>query len=277
MTRVKLFIARMLYAVLKIILRKDRHTIRRGGIFYEVDLTEGIDLSLFLFGNFQSYITGNKYFSINKDAVAFDIGANIGSMTLRFSQMVPHGRVYAFEPTDYAFKKLLRNISMNPGLSERIIPIQVFVSDHSESDSRIEAYASWKVNGKSPVTHPLHGGTIQTATAVSAITLDDFCEKEDIQRVDLIKIDTDGHELKVLRGARKTVEKFRPCIIFEVGLYVMEEHNITFKDYFDYFLSAGYILVNSKDGKVVKLENYFKQIPLNATTDIIALSLGRLH
>ncbi|MFC1813990.1 FkbM family methyltransferase [Thermodesulfobacteriota bacterium] len=276
MTRVKLIIARMLYTVLKIILRKDRHRIRRGGISYEVDLTEGIDLSLFLFGNFQSYITGNKYFSLKKDAVVFDIGANIGSMTLKFSQMTPHGRVYAFEPTDYAFNKLLRNISMNPELSKRIIPVQSFVRDRSEPDHQIEAYASWKVNGKSSDTHPLHGGTIQTADAVSGITLDDFCEKEDIQRVDLIKIDTDGHELRVLRGARKTVEKFFPYIIFEVGLYVMEEQGIVFKKYFDYFSSLDYILINSKNGKVIAIENYFKQIPLKATTDIIALPPGRL-
>jgi len=276
MTRVKLFIARMLYTVLKIILRKDRHRIRRGGISYEVDLTEGIDLSLFLFGNFQSYITGNKYFSVKQDAVVFDIGANIGSMTLRFAQLASHGRVYAFEPTDYAFNKLLCNISMNPELSERITPVQSFVSDHSGADHQIEAYASWKVNGKSSDTHPLHGGTIQTAAAVSGITLDDFCEKEDIQRVDLIKIDTDGHELRVLRGARKTVEKFFPCIIFELGLYIMEEHNITFEHYFDYFSSIEYIMINSKNGKSVTAENYFQQIPLRATTDIIALPPGRL-
>ena len=64
MTRVRLAFARLLYSLFHMILREDRQVIRRKGIFYEVDLTEGIDLSLYVFGNFQDYVSRNKYFSI---------------------------------------------------------------------------------------------------------------------------------------------------------------------------------------------------------------------
>jgi len=271
MTRIKIRIARILYWIIHRVLRKDIHLIRRHGVCYEVDLTEGIDLSLYLCGNFQDHVTRQKYLSIPKSAVIVDVGANIGSMAFRFAQQVTNGHVYAFEPTDYAFKKLLRNISFNPVLAERITPVQLFLSDQTEVDHQIKAYSSWKVDGTGVALHPLHGGTIKPAESVSAVTLDDFCTDNKIRKVDLIKIDTDGHELRVLAGAVKTIEKYQPHVIFEIGLYVLEERGEIFEQYFLYLSSFKYDLINSKNGKKITLENFHKQIPMRSTTDIIAV------
>jgi FkbM family methyltransferase len=242
-------------------------------VYYEVNLTEGIDLSLYLFGNFQNHVTRQKYFSIPESAVIIDVGANIGSMAFRFAQLATNGHVYAFEPTDYAFNKLLRNISLNPVFSERITPVQLFLSDQTESDHQINAYSSWKVDGTDVESHPLHGGSTKAAESIPAVTLDDFCSENKIQKVDLIKIDTDGHELRVLAGAAKTIEKFRPHVIFETGLYVLEERGEIFEQYFLYFSSFKYNLKNSKNGKKITPENFHRQIPLRSTTDIIAVPL----
>lgn len=274
-TRIKLCIARVLYHVLHFILRTDHHLIRRGGIFYDIDLSEGIDLSLYLFGNFQGYITNNNYFSLPPDAVVFDIEANVGSLTLRFAQLVRRGRVYAFEPTGYAFTKLLRNLSLNPELAERVIPVQLFVSDHSGSNHQMNAYSSWKVDRTASDAHPIHGGTVQSAKSVPTITIDSFCMERNIRRVDLIKVDTDGYEIQILKGASKTLKKYHPYIIFEIGLYIMEEHNVTFEHYFEYLSLFGYTLINSKKGRTITLENFFRQIPLRSTTDIIAIPPNR--
>lgn len=270
-TRVKLFIARVLYLFLHLVLRKNIHVIRRKGIFYQVDLAEGIDLSLYLFGNFQSHVTNKKYFSLKEDAIVFDIGANIGSMVFQFAQMAPLGHIYAFEPTDYAFNKLLMNLALNPEIAKRITPVQLFLSDQTKTDHQTKAYSSWKVDGNASHSHPLHGGTIKPAESIPAVTLDDYCLENEIRRIDLIKIDTDGHELHVLNGAGKTVEKFLPYVIFEIGLYVLEEHNQEFKQYFSYFKSHNYDLFNIKNGKKINLHNFINQIPMRATTDIIAV------
>jgi len=275
MTRIKIWIARTLYWIIHRVLRKDIHLICRKGVRYEVDLTEGIDLSLYLFENFQDHVTRQKYFSIPESAVIFDVGANIGSMTLRFAQQVPNCHVYAFEPTDYAFNKLTRNITLNPVLVERITPVQLFVSDQTELDHQIKAYSSWKVDGTSVDSHPLHGGSIKPAESIPIVTLNDFCSENKIRKVDLIKIDTDGHELLVLAGAASTIEKFRPLVIFEVGLYVLEERGEVFEQFFLNFSSFKYDLINSKDGKKITRENYHKQIPLRSTTDIIAVPRKR--
>lgn len=271
MTRIKIWVARILYRIIHRVLRKDIHLICRKGVRYEVDLTEGIDLSLYLFGNFQDHVTHQKYYSIPESAVIFDVGANIGSMALRFSQQVINCHVYAFEPTDYAFNKLLRNLSLNPVLAERITPVQLFVSNQTELDHQIKAYSSWKVDGTSIELHPLHGGSIKPAESVPTVTLDDFCSENKIRKVDLIKIDTDGHELPVLAGAASTIEKFRPHVILEVGLYVLEERGEVFEQYFLYLSSFKYDLINSKNGNKITRENFHKQIPLRSTTDIIAV------
>ena len=270
-TRIKLIIARVLYRILSILLRQDQRYIRRDGINYKVDLTEGIDFSIFLFGNFQHYITQNRYFSLPDDAIVFDIGANIGSMAFKFAQLAQKGCVYAFEPTNYAFNKFKINLALNPELSRRIVPLQLFVSDHSEIKHKIKAYSSWRIDGKYTNAHPLHGGIIKSAESVVAVTIDDFCREREIPRIDLIKIDTDGFEYFILRGAKKSLGKFLPYIIFEIGIYVMEERGISFEQYYDYLSSLGYNLINAKNGKDVTIENYLKQIPLRSTTDIIAI------
>jgi FkbM family methyltransferase len=271
MTRARLYLARILYIFIHWILRQDKQIIRRKGIFYEVDPSEGIDLSLLLFGNFQDYVTRNKYFAVPLDAVIVDVGANVGSMTLQFAAMAPKGQVYAFEPTDYAFAKLLKNISLNPGLAARITPFQRFLADQNSLKHEMKAYASWKVDGIASNSHPLHGGTIKSADSIPAVTLDQFCLENGIQRVDLIKIDTDGHEYKVLKGARKTIEKHLPYVVFEIGGYVLKEQQLGFEHFYDYFKNIGYCLLNAKNGKEITLQNFFDHIPLRATNDIIAI------
>lgn len=271
LTRIRLRAARIIYRTLKLVLRDDHRRIRRGEINYEIDLSEGIDLSLFMFGSFQDHVTKMKYYSLPLDAVVFDVGANIGGMALGFAQRTPQGHVYAFEPTAYAYQKLLRNLSLNPELSARTTPVQAFLSDHIEGSRPVQAYSSWKVDGSATDAHPVHGGVIHDAESVEVLTIDEFCRTKGIDRVDLIKIDTDGHEFSVLQGARETLTRHLPCIIFEAGLYLIEENGGTFDQYIDYLTAFGYQLINSSNLHQVSRETYRAEIPLRATTDIVAL------
>ena len=271
LTRIRLIIARLLYILLHWVFRKDNYIIRRHGVCYEVGLAEGIDLSLFLFGNFQNHVTSRKYLNLPQNAVVFDIGANIGSMTLRFAQHASVVKIYAFEPTNFAYNKLLRNLSLNPELAQRVTPIQLFLSDQTVSDHHIKAYSSWRVDGNAVNIHPLHGGTIKSAESVPAVTIDDFCLENKVGKINLIKIDTDGHELRVLKGARRTVAKHVPYIVFELGIYVMQEMGIEFEQFYDYFVALNYKLLNVKNGRNITLQNYTNQIPQRSTIDIIAI------
>ncbi|MBA3665926.1 MAG: FkbM family methyltransferase [Bacteroidetes bacterium] len=271
-TRIKIFGAKILYKTVTLFVGKQKRVIDRDGVKYEVDLAEGIELSLFLFGKFQSHITNNKFLKIKQDFVIIDIGANVGLMSLQFAKLVPKGKVYSFEPTFYALQRLKDNLSLNPDLAKRVTVINSFVSEKSDSNPDIVAYSSWKVNGeRNDNDHPVHLGTPKSSEGVPSISLNDFVEKEKIERIDFIKIDTDGHEYEVFKGADKAIAKLRPVIIFEIGLYVMDEKKINFDYYYNYFKGLNYRLVDTKTSVEINLENYRRYIPKNGSTDLIAI------
>jgi len=272
LTRIYIRIAEVLYFVITLFLGKKPRIITRNKIKYEVDLSEGINLSLFLFGGFQNHVTQSKLLFIPKDAVIFDVGANFGLMTLPLAQMAPQGKVYSFEPAHYAIERLKRNLSLNPEIANRIEVINAFVSAKSTNSPGMKAIASWKVNSEKLEKHPLNMGSEKPTDGVGSITLDEFCEKENISRLDFIKIDTEGYESDVLEGSAKAIALYRPQIIFEIGLYSMEERGIDFSFYTTYFEKPGYKLYNAKTGALITLKNYKRHIPSRATIDIIAIT-----
>jgi FkbM family methyltransferase len=251
---------------------KEKRVIERNGIKYEVDLSEGIELSLYLFGNFQEHVINNSFYALKKSDVVFDIGTNVGLMTLQFAQLVPEGKVYSFEPTHYALQRLKRNLELNPELAKRVEVTNTFISAKSETAPNIVAFSSWKVNGESDSSnHPVHLGTPKSTEGVPSITLDDFVKMKNIGRINFIKIDTDGHEYEVFQGARETLRKLRPFVVFEIGLYVLEEKKIDYNFYDNYFKELNYSLYDTKSKKKITLSNYKSYIPNKGSTDLIAV------
>ena len=157
---------------------------------YEIDISEGIDLALYLFGNFQSHVTDNKFIKLPDDAVIFDVGANIGSVSLRLARKYPFSNIYAFEPTDYAYSKLKKNIELNPDLETRIIPTQVFLTSTEGQDHGMSIFSSWPVDTVNGDRHPIHFG-IEKSSTDKQITIDKFAKDNNISRIDFIKIDTE--------------------------------------------------------------------------------------
>lgn len=278
-TRLKIAGARLLYRMVKLAGRPDIVCAERQGIRFKLDLREGIDLSVYLFGAFQKHVFNNKLFSFPSDAVVLDVGANAGFMTLQFARRCPQGHVYAFEPTHYAVQRFRDNLALNPDLAERITLRQCFISDKAEATPSLVAYASWPVAGnpagEQAAVHAVHLGRSLSAEGVSALTLDMWMEEVKPERVDFIKIDTDGHEWSVLQGAEKLIARFMPAVIFEVGQYVMEEKGIDFSTYLHFFRAHRYTLYNSAGGQKLTASNWQKIIPRLGTIDVLALPAQR--
>jgi FkbM family methyltransferase len=272
LTKIKITIAKIMYRFARIVYGKQPRVITRKGIVYEVDLSEGIDLSLFFFGGFQQYVSNNWFYKFPEDAVVIDVGANFGMMSLQFAKATPHGTVYSFEPTHYALSKFKRNLELNPELASHIRVINSFVSAVSDKNPNIKAFSSWKVDGeKSDDMHPVHWGAAKSADGVGSVTLDDFFKQNNLNKIDFIKIDVDGHEFEVLQGARACIGTFKPVVIFEIGLYLLVEKKIEYTFFNDYFTSLNYKLYDAKNRKQVTMENYRKLIPAQGTIDVIAL------
>jgi FkbM family methyltransferase len=128
--------------------------------------------------------------------VALDVGANVGAYALLFGRWVrPGGRVYAFEPAPDAFDGLSRHVALN-GLGDVVTPVRAAAAGASGTASlRVDG-----ISGANRLSEGDGGGSID----VEAVTIDDFCARKGI-RPSIIKIDVEGAELEVLRGARETI------------------------------------------------------------------------
>ena len=157
LTRIKIFGAKILLFFTSIFVNtKKKHLIKRNDINFEVDV------------------------QLKNDDVIFDIGANVGIMSLNFANKARNGKVYAFEPTHYALKKLYRNLELNPELAKNIVVTNCFVSAKSDDNPNIVAFSSWSLTNRTDSDHEHHLGTPMSADGVSSITLDDFVEKNNI-------------------------------------------------------------------------------------------------
>ena len=79
-----------------------------------MNLNEGIDLSIFLFGKFENSILDvAKYLVKKKNIAIVDIGSNMGVHSLRLAKIFNNSSVDSIEPTDFAYNKLSKNVSLN--------------------------------------------------------------------------------------------------------------------------------------------------------------------
>ena len=107
-TKYKIQIAKTISFFLKLFYKKNQ-VHKRDGIKWSLDLNEGIDLSIFLFGTSEKKIRNLKYlFKSDSKLTIIDIGANIGSISLPLAKIFNKSKIFAIEPTNYAFKKLNR-------------------------------------------------------------------------------------------------------------------------------------------------------------------------
>jgi FkbM family methyltransferase len=221
-THAKLRVARLLYLTAHNIRRLvdlgDLVRTTRSGIVWELDLREGIDLSIFLLGGFEKSIVNaciRELYGIHAPVV-MDIGANIGAYALPFAKAVTpaEGRVYAFEPTRWAFDKLMKNAEANPGLLGALKTHQMFLGSGRSPEPPASVESSWPVTGEG-YTHEVHGGAAKSTEGASTDTLDGFVESEGIGNIHLIKLDVDGNEAEVLEGSMACISRFKPVIVME--------------------------------------------------------------
>jgi FkbM family methyltransferase len=157
---------------------------------------------------------------IKTGMVVFDVGANIGELTLLFSSLVGDtGEVYSFEASSKVFCRL-KALCEASG-RRNIHPNHAAVSDSKgflTLNIYEDQYSSWNTLANRPLEN--YGINIKPigSEMISSITLDDFCLQNKIDNIDLLKVDVEGAEYQVLVGAKKLLQEQRArCCIFEFG------------------------------------------------------------
>jgi FkbM family methyltransferase len=256
----KLYVARAMNRILRVFRRLAGKGMscrcRRKGVNWDLDLNEGIDLSIFLLGAYEPSVLKAYTKALHAGDVVFDIGANIGAHTLHFARLVgATGRVFAFEPTDYASAKMRGNLALNPELAQRVRFHQSFlVADDTEKIPPLVP-SRWPVANEHHDLDSEHLGKPETTLRASAITADDFCALENLQRLDFVKIDVDGHEFPVLRGFRRNLRRFRPLILIEVAPFVYRGvHAPEFDVFVNFIAGLDYVFTEARTGRRISSE-----------------------
>ena len=143
--------------------------------------------------------------------MVIDVGANIGFISAIFSVANPNGQIYAIEPGPKNFKFLTENIHNNALLN--VTALNIAFSDVVGHQGFHENSAWGYLDG------PLGQDSKFGSTKVT--TLDEFVIENKLTRLDLVKIDVEGFEVRVFAGMRQTIAKFNPKIIFEFNSFCM--------------------------------------------------------
>ena len=171
----------------------------------------------FTFSRFDDWGTGkNACFQATVEACSgamcvLDVGAHIGLITLPVSEKIaPQGRIFAFEPGDFNRALLVSHVEMNNIENVEVIPGLIGETDE-------EGVAFYQFKGDNPMNSvsidPNSPGVVRTTK--TQISLDSFCQGRQISP-DVIKVDVEGSEIGLLRGARKIIAQAQPVIFLSV-------------------------------------------------------------
>ena len=167
-------------------------------------------------------------------ATIFDVGANVGQSALDFSRTFPEATIWSFEPFEAPFRELVRAtvgkrvrcfklaLGSEPGTAS-VVP------DPQSTDSTIVAAADAEPDDR--------------VEAVEVTTLDHFTEEHAVDHVDLLKVDTEGFDLEVLKGAERCLRSHAVSFVeVEAGMNPENRKHVPFELVKSFLEEHGYVL-----------------------------------
>ncbi|AWV99686.1 FkbM family methyltransferase [Arcticibacterium luteifluviistationis] len=189
----------------------------------------------------------------NVPLVLFDIGANVGTYTQTLLKNFPkNSRIFSFEPSKKTFQELKKNIGaeeinlFNVGLGERPESINLYSTDNNST----LASAYQRTSDENETLN---------IEKIEIITLDNFCQDNNIDNIDFMKVDVEGYEINVFKGASESLSnKIIKTIQFEFGGTQIQAR-VFLKDFYD-LLSPNYILFRILKDGLEPIEKYNERL-----------------
>jgi len=178
-----------------------------------IDTSSFCEWKIYFYGYYEESVARFLAANAKQNDIVVEVGANIGSNTIILSERVgPGGKVIAYEPSPAVLPKLRRNLALNTMSN-------VFVVESAVSDQcgYLPLYIPKGCIGTNDMNASLLSGELSEYECVNVpvVTLDHEVTMGRIHRPSLLKIDTEGNDFAVLRGAINLISKWRPTILFE--------------------------------------------------------------
>jgi FkbM family methyltransferase len=169
------------------------------GTLFMLDTKDYVMKQIYLFDIYEKNTVRHILKFLKPTDLFVDIGANIGAYSIIMATRLPQGRVISFEPNKRAASFLEQNIELN-GLQN--MTIEPFGLSDKKETAIMYSYtagmttASFNKGFDSPLKEE-----------IPLITLDEYCDQNRIKEIDIMKIDVEGHEPKVLEGAKDVIRR----------------------------------------------------------------------
>lgn len=222
----------------------------KDGIKARIWSGDTIGKGLYVSGSFEEEETSFISKILREGMIFFDIGANMGYYSLLGAELVgPSGEVHCFEPSPRMFEELTFNVNINGFENIRISNIALAekcgVAHLSKYERGKEVYGSL-----SNFAHP--GASIIGYDEVNVETLNRYITANSVERIDLIKMDTEGAELLILKGATKLLARDdAPIIMFEMSENLAQCFNYSCKDVLDFLKLYNFMVYIISHGNYV--------------------------
>ena len=223
--------------------------VERNSISYELDLSDVVDHAIF----FELTETSRTklYSLLKKSMTVFDIGANMGDTALNFSKITGEkGVIYAFEPDNINFTRATKNIQLN---SVTNILLQNIGLGNVNQTLKL-----YKVNSGNQGMNRILSDQINIPySEIKVRKLDDFIDDNQINKIDLIKIDVEGYEMNVLNGGIRALKKLTPILFIEINDANLKLHGNSASSLVKFLNDLNYTVYHAdSDIKLSEADNY---------------------
>lgn len=207
-------------------------------------------------------------------SLKLDVGANIGGYA--FLMLDHPGRIHAFEPIPQLAQEVARRFADEP----RVEVFECGVSNHEFVDSGYAVFEAWTLDKPGRAVRGRNAESLerfgeQTFT-IAFVTIDMHLGRQGRPRVDFIKLDTDGYEFRVLKGAQQTLLRDRPTLLMEFN-YMVADIGDSIPEMLWWIYKKLHYVVLTADGEVRDHDYWLTHYPMNTTFDVGLIPAERLQ